>query len=344
MSGGRVTFYRRDGLRLDEIECTCTRSWMLNGIGQARISIPRNDAKVSRRNIDFGAYVLIEHPRVGDWGGVIWPQLQWTDKTVELIAYDPAFLLKQRRVGNGAITGTAGQMMSQLVDIANQQENARVAVGSIVSNGPSWTETLKYASIYDTMIKLAQRSGQEWSFTSGLDKDGRLTFYANWHVKKGKNYNKRLEEGTHFEKPSGVAIVVSGDIANDILVFGYSSSSSQLVVSNKIDQASVDRYGLRQYSLGIESNNAAAVAAQAQVLLDQRAWPVVSHRLVLLDVDNAFNYAGLGDRFICRRVDYGLGVDGTPGYTFRARVIAREFDETEGKMPLTVDEEQVLDI
>lgn len=343
----RVSIYDRHGGYLTDIESRCTRSWVLDAIGVAKITVATNDPKVTVRNFFPGNLILIENDRLGAWGGVLWTPQDFLVGSLQVTAYTPEYLLRQRRVRQQSITGTAGALFTQLINLANIQEDTQIRLGTVTSDGPSWTETLKYQSIYDMLIKLHDKTGQDWSIEPRIDTGGKLVFDANWHWRRGTDWNYRFEEGVHIERPSGAGMQIQTDPANDILAYGNSGSATQALYSNKINQTSVDLYGLRQTSFGVDATTADNLSAVAQAKLDELSYPINQHKLVIVDEPNtadadkrAFRYSNLGDSIIYNAAHYGWSpADGTIGQgDTRIRIIAREFDETQGKMPVTVYE------
>ena len=172
----RVRFFNRDGSQAAEIECTCTRTWVLNAIGQAAIQIPLNDDKLTLDNTNFGQLVLIEHPRAGNWGGKVFTPYRENDTEgyAEIIAYTAEYILKQRRVVNVTFTGTAGQIFQQLIGLANQPEDTRIRIGSIENAGLSWTQTVDISDAYSVLVDIAKKSQQYWSIEPVIGADGLL--------------------------------------------------------------------------------------------------------------------------------------------------------------------------
>jgi len=344
---GSVTFYNKNGQRFQngEIECTYSRSWRLNGAGVAKITVPISEGKLTAELAAYGGFVVIEDDRAGTWAGMLWQPYSETEDTVEFTAYTPEKILAQRRVTPGTITGSAGAMFESLIAIANQNEATLITVGVIDSSGLSWTETLANEYVFDVVARLANKSNQYWSIDPAIGDDGLLTFTANWYTRRGTDYAIRLEEGQHFARPAGLAWVEDGDVVNDVLVYGNSSSAASAITARQVDAVSQATYGLRQGSFGIDSDDASTLNAAAAAILQARAYPRRDHRMLLLDVymdstqtTRAFDYTREGDTFIMVRPRHGYSTFGHGGYEARVQVLAREYDATEGRMALTVRE------
>jgi hypothetical protein len=247
-------------------------------------------------------------------------------------------MLKQRRIVNQSFTGTAGQIFQAVIQLANQQEDTRLKVGQIASAGLSWTEVVDFSSCYDVLISIAKKSGQYWSIEPAIDAGGLLYFSANWHEKRGKDWPGavRFEQGTHTEASRGAGLMVQGEINNDILVYGTSGSQASKISAAAIDTDSKGQWGLSQLTVGVTDTDQASLNAAVKNVLAQSKQPIFTPRMVLVDVacgggsGKTFDYANLGDT-----VNYHRFVGRYNG-DMRVRVIAREFDERLGKMPVTV--------
>lgn len=344
---GSVVFYTKDGQRFNngEVLCWYTRSWSLNAMGTARISIPISETKLTAELVAYGGFVVIEDDRVGTWAGMLWQPYQETEEAVNLTAFTMEKALAHRRVTPGAITGNAGAMFEQLITIANVNEPTGIVAGTIDNSGLSWTETLANEKVYDVVQRIASASGQYWSIAPGIGDDGRLGFAASWETRRGFDYNVRLEEGQHFVRPTGPAWVEDGDVVNDVFVYGNSSSSTSTPTARQVDAVSQGLYGLRQDSVGIDTDDVATLNAVATNILRARAYPRRDHRLYLADVyldstqtARAFDVAREGDTFIMVRPRHGYSGSGHGGFEARVQVLAREYNATDGRMALVVRE------
>jgi len=334
----RVSIYRPDGAYLADIECRVSRTWRLNAIGQAKIIIANNDIHATPDIICLGNYILIENDRAGDWGGMIWTPIEFHSSHIIFSAYTAEIKLRYRRVVPGSIKGSAGLMFVRLIEMANRQETTNIIIDAAQYAGISWQEDLKYLSIYDTVIKLAENSGQDWSIEPRINEDTRrLEFVANWHERRGSDHYYRLEEGVHLERPPGAGLIIEGDITNDVLVYGNSGSVISSIYTNKIDDESRAQHGLLQQSFGIDATTANVIEAAADGILKTLKQPKARHNLIAIDVNSAFNYLGIGDSVMVRLLYYGFQ-NGRLGQEFRARIIGKEYDETVGKMALLVEE------
>ena len=339
----RIQIFDRAGIRLDEINARCTRSWILDGIGVAKITLASSDSKATFRNLFPGNLVFIENSRAGNWGGILWTPVSFLRGSVALTCYSAEYILRQRRVTPFTASGTAGQIFQMALTMANQQEETRIIAGTIESDGPAWSEVFKYQTIYEIMVKCHEKSGQDWSLIPAIGTDGRLTFQANWHIKRGSAFNYRLEEGLNLEAPEGAVLTVEEDVANDVLVYGNSGSITSALYSNKIDQLSRGAYGLRQASFGVDSTDTAGLDAAAAAKLLELAYPTNTHRLVILDQPSsfpAFNFIDLGNQLVYNNASYGFNTQtGAIGQgEVNIRITHREYDETVGKMPITAYE------
>lgn len=343
---GSLVIYQQNGQRFanGEIECTYTRSNVINAIGVAKIDIPISESKLTEDMLSYGNFIVIDDDRYGIWGGMLWTPYQETEDTISLTAFTMEKVFAQRRATPGKIDGSAGDIFASLIDMANAAANTHIVKGTIDRTGLIWSEVVGNETIYDVLIRVASNSNQYWNVAPSFTNTGRLRFIANWQSRIGKDYNIRLIEGKHFVRPQGPALVDDGDIANDIMVVGNSGTSTPLT-ARQIDGSSVAKYGLRQATITVDSADQNTLNVAATALVSLRAFPQRSHRLYLIDEDTgngtaAFDFAHIGDTFILSRPGHGFqsGRGGIGNYEARVQILAREYNATDGRMALVVRE------
>lgn len=330
----RIELYSREGVKLTEVQGTSVSSWVLNGIGQARIVIPKNSG-LTEKELQFCNGVRIRHSVAGDWGGEIYTQRDWYEDTWAVTAYSAEHRLKRRTPALTSYTGSAGDILTQIITDANLLQDTGIDLYDAFSGGESWTETAN-ANLLELLIRIQARSGQDWGFEPVLNASNRLRFNAYWYEARGSAWNFALEEGVNIEAPQGVPFLSEqGEIVNDLTLRSYAGSATTDI--NVTDAASQATYGLSQSLQSVAIPTGLNGAQYASVLLAEKTAPRRTFNPVALNVNNTFNYLGLGDTVRLKTKRYGWTGSGL-GDSTRVRVLAKEYDERTGKMQLVVDE------
>lgn len=338
----QVFVYDKSGNAIGDLMAPLVfRSWVLNEYGKAYLTIAKTSDKCTERLLRFGNYVVIKHDTAGDWAGIVWTPRNWSTDTVEVVAYGPEYLLKLRR-GDGPtikkLTGTAGNIYSQILDDANAEAEYKIFDGDIWEGGVSREESIRYDNLYDTVQRVSSRSGNDWGIDYEIDSFNRLRFKASWYSQRGKLQTLRLEEGVNLKEPQGVVLSEQGDIINDLVVYGNAAVSGGAVFAPGTDPASIGKYGLAQGAVSEQINTQATVDASCAAQLSFYKEPRRVYRnLVALNVNSTFQALGLGDILPLRLLRYGFTGDAISTDTY-VRVLAKEFEDTRGEMVLTATE------
>lgn len=328
----RVQFFGSSGQYLADVKCQAVWSEKLNGIGQARITIAKTNAALTEELIQLGSMVLIEHDTLGAWGGILDTPQDWNTDPIELTAYSGDVLMQWRSPVTEEYTGTAGTIFRSLVSDANYYE-ATISLIDVYSAGSSWTEPGN-TNLYEIMVRLAKRSGQEWKIAP-LNVGNRLMFEAYWTAQRGRVVDVALEEGLNIQEPNGPLMSLQGRIVNDLTLKVFNGSTGTTV--RVTDADSIARYGRRQdyrtetAPAGIDANTLAGLR------LAESKHPRRTFNLEALNVNGLFSYLDIGNTLRLRLRRYGW-TDGTMGINTTVRIKARSFSEERGTMTLVVDE------
>lgn len=372
----RIRIFDRFGSPLAEIDAVCPRSWVLNGIGQAQLTIAKTDPKATERNLRFGNLVYIEHDRAPAWGGVLWPSAPrtWTDTAIHFAAIGPESILKRRRTNFQGEQAT----LQGLLGVANQAEDTRLRFAEGSANPGLILEGNWYwPSVHALITVLATNTGYEWGAEPRLDWTGRLLFDVAFYRRRGVERSQTLIEGVNVAKASGESPVVTeqGDIFNDVLAWGDATNTDRTAMINS-NQASINLYGLSQETIPAGTTDALTANEMSKTELAARQFPRRTFKLSALDVNNTFDSLRLGDTLPVWLTRYGFtdnqpegstiartilspqpGGDtaaignqtrrlpafqaGRSGLFTYARVMGMGYDETDGQMPLVLDEVEV---
>lgn len=248
MSETIAKFYNRSGILVYETLTTATRSWVLDAYGQSKFTVPI-DSRVKRENIEVGNFVVIESDYPPIWAGIVELPRTWHDGYIEVTAYSPEYILRHR-IGpiNETLNGVAGTIFETIINKANAKYDTRIRIGQITYAGITRQETLNFTELYGDIKEMASRANYNWNITPAFDQNGYLIFEANIYEKLGEDVSDKfiLEEG--YNIPSGnVLLTEQGVLANSIGGYGDGADWKSRVSCTKIDQPSIDKYGLREY-------------------------------------------------------------------------------------------------
>ncbi len=340
----RVLFFNHRGDMLAEIPCVASRSWLLSRYGQAQISIPISEPKLREVNVQFGNLVLIQNDRLGDWAGVIWPPRTWNTQTCDINAYSAEFIMYGRRSWGGLpMEGAAGSIFEKCVEIAAAVGEIRIEKGQIYQGGPSFSEKPYYERLYDLLVRVSDKSGQEWTLEPKLDSNGRLYFMANWFLQAGTRRDFALIEGVNI-MDKGSLLVEQGNISNDITGFGQAATNGARPVYNQTDPTSIARYGVWQDSRSFDVSLLTSLQYYVKVALAKAKYPRRVYSFTANDANNTFDYIGLGDTLPIRLHRTGFyadhktinGYERVLGIQDTVRIKGRACSETTGEVPLVL--------
>lgn len=330
----RIQVFDRSGTALAEFEATCNRTWLLSDVSRAQVSLSVLDAKCRRDVIEFGNLVLVEHEKLPPWGGVIdTPRTWYGNGAVGVQMYSAEMLLSYRIAPlDVTVKGTAGEIMRQMLQLAQLEERLPVVEGQIDVSGSQRQETLNLTVILEEMQRVAKRAGGEFSMTPVV-RGGRLFFELSYFASVGRETGFGLEEGHNLELTNRV-LVEQGEIINDLVGYGDGASWSARPTQRVIDEASVGQYGRRQGAKNFSGNvTEGTLLDNAQTYVAQRREPQKTFDLTVPDVGLAWNRLRLGNILKVRLFSVGFSGSGF-GYTGDVLIRGMEFNETQQKVRL----------
>jgi hypothetical protein len=343
----RIRFYNRQGIPLDEVDADTIRSWLLNEVGECTFVIGKRNPKLLKYLIEFGNFILVTNEHTSPWVGVIDLPRAWTRRGPRVTAYSAEHILKKRydQVNDPVtsllklpvtLTGTAGELFTQIVNLANVPEDTILEAARIFKDGVTRQETLK--SDYLTHIKnISLRSGQDFDVRYSLSATNQLSLQANWYSRKGQTRGIALEEGVNIRLNDEV-MIEQGEIINSVVAIGSGSVDSSRLAAVAKSPASIRQYGLREgvvtYSTVTELPT---LQNNADVFVRQNAYPRLTARITCTEQE-IFDQMETGD--VLPLILHTAGFLGSDvlGLRTTTRILGLQaFDQT-GTLDVLVDE------
>ena len=305
----RLRIFDRQGFSLAEFRVNVERSWAIGYEGRATFSYPtRKTDVVNEKVLQFGNYLLVESTTLPPWIGVIDTPRAWADKEVEVNAFTPERLFSYRRGGiENKLTGSAGSIFAQLIDIINLAEPTILQAGSIWRGGSQREETVTPDTIEKNLKQLQSRSQEEYSFDPQI-LNNRLAILANWTDKLGEETPLVLQAANYGGNVETPTMTEDDEIMNDVLGYGDGITWSSRIVANITDLQSIQKYGLRQSGQEWRGvSRLETIEANNYDIIYRKRKPRRIFRLTALNIGSTFDYIRLGN--ICTLQLQSMGFD-----------------------------------
>jgi len=145
----------------------------------------------------------------------------------------------------------AGSIFEEIINLVNRAEPTPLIVGDIFRNGKAMQETINPTPLLTDLLRIKNRSGEDYAWRPVVGIDGLLTIYADWYERLGVDTDALLHEGHgggNLESKDRI-MIEDGDIFNDILGYSDGITWTGRPMANVIDAESIGKYGLRQTSI-----------------------------------------------------------------------------------------------
>lgn len=234
------------GTALGEILCSPNRAWLLNEYSQATFTLDTAYARSIRRLLVSGNLVMMTHPDLPAWVGVLDYPVTWADATVTFTAYSAEYMLTENwRIGDGVKrVGQAGKIFSDIITLANKPEDLLFRMGNVFMGGSTRTETIDCVGLYGEINRIAKRTGFEWNITPAMDDYNRLSFLANWYEFIGTKREDYLLDDRNT-KVTNAPLTEKGSILNNVIGVGTSATTGDRPKYQYIDTNSQGKYRMR---------------------------------------------------------------------------------------------------
>jgi hypothetical protein len=351
----RALLFDRTGAPTAQVQGLFPRSWVLNGIGTCVMRLPltyfqspeRPTAPLSQQHIRPGAYLLVEHDKLPDWGGIIrWPQKTNTQLgIVDITCYTAEYLLKMRASAGGDIfpyrRNPAGVIFKELIEEANEKEDMRIRPGTFNNSGPIFSPPGWHGrTLFDQLVALSTGVNGHWGFVpSQSPDDGHIIFTGHWWGTAGVvREQRRLMEGVNIQQRSGALYTEQDEVVNRVYVFGGKKTlqgKRHFGFAESLE--SIGEYGLVEARIEDDSFEDAELNRLASEYIEDRPRPRRLFQLDLVDVNDTFSWVRLGDTFplVLNRAAWTGRQLGFEGYV---QVMSMTYEDTENVLNLTVQE------
>lgn len=307
MTEDRIRIYNRQGIGLADLRVTAERNLSINEEGEANFDISRLDPNCREDFLRFGNWLLIENSKFEAWVGMIdTPQIRQR-RLWHVSAYTPERLFRKRNVPRQLkLSGSAGTIFSELVNLVNRGEGTILSIGDIWTGGRQFpAENLSGDTLADCLDALVERSGGEYSFTPVAYR-GTLRIYANWHERIGIESNYPLEESWNISDEAS-AVRIQGAIENELWGYGNGASQTDRPTATYRDDESAGRYGLMQGSRvysDYQSTDGVLKAIQAEINTTKQ--PEYIYAFSILDEGATFENVRTGNEHPLRMWSFGI--------------------------------------
>lgn len=344
MAYSRVTIYDPRGYLIGELDVPTKRSWVLNGVGRCTFTVPTfdpitggNNPKCTFDMLTYGRFVLVEHQPTQNadgthngllppWVGIIIPQQSWGYGKVAITAESAEQVLFYRPMGNLYLDMPPGGLFRKILEFANSYGGIQIQPGIIDMSGVNTSLTLRVTAL-EEIQNLAKYSGFEWDITPVITANNQLILQGNWYKKKGvpsgrilNNANLQLTDGIYTEQ---------GKVYNYAYASNEGTTPQTRVVAFSKDDTSNSQHGVFAGKTVVPSSQGSAqdvMQAAADTLLASSKNPTRTFAPTLLDVDQAFSFAAVGNTWMIENNYVGFQ-NGGIGLNGEIRITAVEYDD-----------------
>lgn len=282
----QVRVFSNDGIWIDQIRTQAERAWTLVTETSAAFSLSVHNSKCNPDTIQFGNLVLIENSDdLLPWVGVI-DDISFDRGKCFVWAYTPErYFVYRRGPRRLTLTGNAGSIFSQMVTYINNLDPTVLTIGDIDSQTNGMQETLNPTLLIDNLKRIVERSGEGYRWRPEVI-DGKLVVHCDWFPSLIQDNGLILHDGYNI---SGDHPLSFASPVNDFLTYGFGADWEKRIVAIATDDASRQKYGLRQASTSINTKSVDTLNIAAQVFLNAEKEPAPSFPISALNVGDTFS-------------------------------------------------------
>jgi hypothetical protein len=322
-----------------DLRAFAERGWQLigkstSGSGTCTISLKAENARLEY--LQFGRMVLIQHPKLPNWAGMI--DTPWMGTLpVQMTLYDAQYLLSLRKPENAVkIFATTADYVRELLRIANEQEELYIRLGDCDIDDDEQEQAIEQRSIWDQLKAVVIRKGAEMVIRPEIEDDQHLVIYLDVLKKAGKTSAVELRDGQN-----GNMRIISAKIEKKIIngvvgINGQKDAENRLQTAMLIDEPSRDAFRLRTDVIQFQNvKELSTLTENAQASLLATRYALALFEIEIFDVDNTFKALAPGNTHLLRasRVYLPGGIVGWSGY---GRIYSMQHMETSNVVRATV--------
>lgn len=339
----RVRMFNRFGYPLTELDVLVPRTWIRNGIGSAEFLMSTFDEKFTREFMEVGNILLIENERLPDWVGRIMAPRSFGIYTAKVVAKSAEVFLQGRRGYKGLkLTGSAGDIVTEVVKVANRQSPTLLKVGSIYTEGTTREESLDVNPLFSDVDRIRKRSGNDWNVTPLVDKSGRLALQVNWYKRMGSQQLFQLEEGKNIEALEDF-LIEQGEPTNDLIGYNNTGGEESTLMDIERDEESIARYGVWQGSVSVtNAKEPSQLQLATKTVLNSVKDMTKTVSLNVLDIDDEFPNMGMGNLYPVTGHRSGFFGE-TTGFELNLEIFGMKYDPANPKRLELILEDQTND-
>jgi len=338
----RVVVFGTDQRAEGEITADLDRGWMLTGhpavAGGGSTRLTLSDADAIQPFLQFGALVLVQHPTLPNWAGMIDPPWSAT-LPVSAAVYNAEYLLSLRSPEEPVmITGSVGSIVERMLEMFNEPDDLFIRIGDISGADPTQREeTLDQRNYWDQLKALIERSGCEMQTRPEKDADGRLVIYLDISTRIGLDTNFLYSDGRNGNA-AFLSPILDGPIVNRVMGIGdESGADSRLTTDPFIDDESGKLYRVRSQVVQFRGVTEQSTLDQyAQIYLGKYANPRFSFLMDIIDKGDAFLNAKLGNTGIIH-VSNAYLPGGVHGWRGLGRIVGLAYTESQNRLTAKVE-------
>src|SRR3990172_4038938 len=328
----RIVVFDLNNYGVGEFAATCNRGWMVygnpgvSGAGETSVIVP--DDVAAQNWLQLGRMVLVQHPKLPAWAGVI--DTPWkATLPVEVTLYNAEYLFSLRSPEQAkGFAGSVPFIVSEMMRLMNEQEQMYLSLGNASGDTTIHKETLDQRTMWDQLVPLLERSGFEMILRPERGPGQQLQIYVDVGQSLGTDTGFLLQDSEQGKNMTVVDASVSERIVNRVMgVSGQSTTEEQLQTQVFEEQASQNIYRTRSEIVQFQNIvQLSTLEAYTQAYLASAQEPYLDLTLACMDVGDTFLHRRPGSRLLLRSSNVYLP-GGVRGWTGSVRVLAMVYDE-----------------
>lgn len=337
----RIVVYDLNNYSVGEFTATCNRGWIVYGnpgvsaAGETTVIIP--DDAAAQNWLQLGRMVLVQHPKLPAWAGVI--DTPWkATLPVEVTLYNAEYVFSLRSPEQArGVAGSVPLIVGEMIRLMNEQEQMYLLVGNVSGDTRRHEEVLDQRTIWNQLVPLLERSGFEMVLRPERGAGKQLQIYADVGQVLGADTGYLLQDSGQGKNMTVVDARVSEKIINRVMgVSGQSTTEDQLQTGVFEDEDSQGLYRTRSESVQFQNIvQLSTLEAYTRSYLASAKQPYLDLTIDAMDIGETFRQLRPGNRLLLRSSNLYLP-GGVRGWSGNVRVLAMVYDEEQNTVQMKV--------